>query len=376
MLENIADMAPDDEWRKRCLEWFAFMECSVVCWPFGGMVHLRPHWARVLVLATKIAVREGLSLADWEALAMASAFHDTRRRDSGVEEGHGDRAAEHYRDFCSKSGMRFDPRAYIAIRWHDRDDSCGMEAARSWDVASDPDPNWKASAVDVLRIFKDSDGLDRMRLREEALDLSYLRSDYSRSLKPFALELIRASKDQGAFDPPDGVPRFLPYLVVVDVQEDTVAAMGESAASIAREISGLAGSFDGRVVFTKEISDPIMSDRSSGTRCVACTEGWMLACGMEETRRAIGSAVYLKGPIGSFDLAFDLEAAYARGNLGSVEIVGVGASSAVVSVACMIRSQVPQEVSVYVRRSLCADRDSSSAESAMHVMGECGIEIR
>ena len=41
-----------------------------------------------------------------EVLCMASVFHDSRRQDDWYDVGHGQRAAEYYREYCRQSEIR------------------------------------------------------------------------------------------------------------------------------------------------------------------------------------------------------------------------------------------------------------------------------
>lgn len=80
-------------------------------------------------------------------------FHDSRRQDDWLDMGHGQRAADYYRDYCRTHSLPFDERVYLVMAFHDRDDVLG-EAA----LAEQED------GVLLYRIFKDADALDRFRL--------------------------------------------------------------------------------------------------------------------------------------------------------------------------------------------------------------------
>ncbi|MGI6218031.1 MAG: cysteine hydrolase family protein, partial [Coriobacteriales bacterium] len=347
MLCNIIDMAPTPEIGKKCLEWMAFMENDLKFWPFGGLVHQNRHWARVLVLASTIAHHEGLSDADIEALAMASAFHDTRRIDSWLDLGHGARAAEYYEEYCEENGLRFDPRAYLAIKWHDVDDSQGLDSVTEWDELHVLEKDWTADATTIFKIFKDSDGLDRMRLREEALDMRYIRMPYSKTLKPFALDLLHRSQMESTWGAPGQKPNPQKYLVVVDVQNDFVGGSLGSPEAVAAlpAIEDKVRNFDGVVVFTKDTHTSLYPKSLEGKKlpvehCKVGTDGWLLAGDLEQWASDHDSPVYMKGKFGSLDMSRDFEDAVAWGNVESIELIGICTDICVVSNAMILKSKV------------------------------------
>jgi uncharacterized protein len=154
-------------------EWFARRE------HYG--VHGFGHIARVLVWTARLTehVERPLRL---EELLWAAGLHDIRRLDDGVDRGHGARAAEWVRTEFPR--QRPDVAAMLDLdlvaalcREHERHDH---------DITA-----W----TDELRVFKDADGLDRVRLSD--LDPRRLRLPVSRSLIDRARELMKRSYDLG-----------------------------------------------------------------------------------------------------------------------------------------------------------------------------------
>lgn len=143
--------------------------------------HTFQHCAHVLYFALILGFEEHLSQPDLTALAMAAYFHDSRRMDDGLDTGHGARAAEYYYEYCRHTGLPFDSRSYLLMRFHDLDDTCGTAMIRR---QSEP-----ARTELLFQIFKDADALDRLRLGDWALDPSYLRRAYSKDLIPLARTL-------------------------------------------------------------------------------------------------------------------------------------------------------------------------------------------
>ncbi|MBO4364713.1 MAG: hypothetical protein J5804_00285 [Eggerthellaceae bacterium] len=215
-LHSLANYAPSERVYDLFLRWLAFQNGDLQPWTTGGAIHFRPHWSRVLMLSLVIGEQRDLDDTSMEALAMAAVFHDSRRKNPYLDTGHGARAAEYYLQFCNETSsgalrrtpagraIRFDPRTYLAIRWHDRDDDTGLHAIAQ--VTSDAclpvagiqnlrayTPSDSTSAEDILRIFKDADALDRVRLGgmdHGGLDVRYLRTPEAHDLVDFANTLL------------------------------------------------------------------------------------------------------------------------------------------------------------------------------------------
>ena len=381
MLQQIADFAPNAEARARCLKWLAFIESHIEGWPFGGENHLKPHWCRVLALSLKIADEEGLGEADTEALCMAAAFHDTRRRNAWPDQGHGERAAAYYREFCTNRGLPFDERVALIMAWHDRDDDEGNAAMAAWETAHpEACEEGRVALSDLYQMFKDADGLDRVRLPLAGFDESFLRRDCSKRLVPYARELFAASMGPGAAEGSEGNAK--PYLVVVDVQNDFVdGALGtpEAQAALPAMIDKVRN-FDGQVVFTKDTHDERYLQTQEGAKlpvphCLVGTPGWELVDELAAIQRAGNLPVYLKGTFGSVDLMRDIEAAYARGNVASVELIGLCTDICVISNAMLVKAALPQ-LPVFVDAACCAGVAPALHDAALDAMRSCQITVR
>ena len=395
MLQQIADFAPTPAERERALRWLAFIESHSEGWPFGGENHLKPHWCRVLTLALNIAEGEGFGEADREALAAAAAFHDTRRRNAWPDTGHGSRAGEHYEQFCAKHTLAFDPRVVPIMAWHDRDDEEGIAAIEAWDAAH-PEARDEGCVptAQLYRAFKDADGLDRVRLALNVdsperynmpavtLDPRYLRLETSKNLIPLAQQLLAASQGPGTTPADETDEPARPYLVVVDVQNDFVTdALGtpEAQAALPAMIDKVRA-FDGQVVFTKDTHDERYLETQEGAflpvpHCLVGSRGWELVDELDAIQREHDLPVYLKGTFGSIDLMRDLEAAYARGNVASVEFIGLCTDICVVSNAMLVKAALPQ-VPVYVDAACCAGVTPAAHEGALATMRSCQIQVR
>ena len=156
----------------------------------GIDIHTEGHCERVLLLALKIGEKRQLLLRSMIALCHASIFHDTRRKDNYLDRGHGDRAADYYKEFCEKNSMKFLPEVFASIKYHDRNDEEGEEYMRR-EAPADEMEGW----LEVYRDFKDADALDRFRLGPWGLNESFLRTEQSRELVDFARELVDKTID-------------------------------------------------------------------------------------------------------------------------------------------------------------------------------------
>lgn len=156
----------------------------------GIDIHTEGHCERVLLLALKIGEKRQLLLRSMIALCHASIFHDTRRKDNYLDRGHGDRAADYYKEFCEKNSMKFLPEVFATIKYHDRNDEEGEEYIRR-EAPADEMEGW----LEVYRDFKDADALDSFRLGPWGLNESFLRTEQSRELVDFARELVDKTID-------------------------------------------------------------------------------------------------------------------------------------------------------------------------------------
>lgn len=92
------------------------------------------------------------------------------------------------------------------MQWHDRDDDEGIEAIcraigqnalphlRIYDLAGALPSDAEADPVLVYRLFKDADGLDRVRLGANEPDPRYLRTSHAIELLDLAKEMLRAAQ--------------------------------------------------------------------------------------------------------------------------------------------------------------------------------------
>ncbi|MDN4494410.1 HD domain-containing protein [Ureibacillus aquaedulcis] len=169
-------------------QWYTFMEEKIEFWLPESEWHTKTHCARVLLLALLIGHQKGLSKEEQDALAMAAAFHDSRRLDDGIDKGHGSRAAHYYKEYCREHHLPYDEQTYYITYYHDQDDSLGLSEIRKA-------PSLGERAVLLYQIFKDADALDRFRLGPAGLDVKYLRTEEAHQLVDFTKDLLRKSNE-------------------------------------------------------------------------------------------------------------------------------------------------------------------------------------
>lgn len=170
---------------------------EVEFWPINDFpgLHTESHCERVLLLALIIGWRRQLKLRSMIALAHCAIFHDTRRKDNYLDQGHGDRAAEYYKEYCQKGALKFLLEVYATIKFHDRNDKAGdayiRDEAPKRSLANtnekiDDTGGW----LEVYHDFKDADALDRYRLGPWGLSTKYLRTEEAKGLMPLAKQIV------------------------------------------------------------------------------------------------------------------------------------------------------------------------------------------
>lgn len=149
-------------------------------------VHTKGHSKRVLLYALMMGrQRLGENEEAMRILSHAAVFHDTRRLDDWLDTGHGARAAIYYRDFCRTGDIPFSALASEIMKYHDRDDRIGVQRIAT------ACPDEKEAGIELYRIFKDADALDRFRLGPNGLDTRFLRNKEALDLVGFAESLVR-----------------------------------------------------------------------------------------------------------------------------------------------------------------------------------------
>lgn len=151
--------------------------------PFG--IHGIAHARRVLILSLILACLNNLNGEDMEILILASLYHDIGRTHNGTCFDHGRNS------FIKMAGLGLagtergedtEILRYV-IENHCIDDREGYRSAGKYHFSD------KNRAVELLKLFKDCDNLDRVRLGD--LNTGYLRNSYSPGLVKVAGRLLK-----------------------------------------------------------------------------------------------------------------------------------------------------------------------------------------
>ncbi len=167
-------------------KWAEYLYSSVPFQLADSNIHSTAHTERVLLYALLIGGGEpGVNERSLTILAHAAVFHDTRREEDGKDTGHGARAAAFYEEFCrTHAEVEFIPEAAYLMRYHDRRDDLGEQFIAS------AFPDSAEQVIQLFRIFKDADALDRWRLGRRGLNPDFLRTDKALQLVDFAKKLV------------------------------------------------------------------------------------------------------------------------------------------------------------------------------------------
>lgn len=143
------------------------------------------HSKRVMLLVLFLAEQLKCTEQDIHLLAMAAAYHDIGRRHDGICEVHGMlsiRKATKLGLINHFNGEDLEILKYIII-YHCMDDQTGLDEISSMKIFN------QERAKALLKILKDADNLDRVRLGD--LDTKFLRHDISKGIVKLAEELLK-----------------------------------------------------------------------------------------------------------------------------------------------------------------------------------------
>lgn len=151
-------------------------------------IHGINHTKRVLILLDKIIQIEGLTLRDSNILGYAGLYHDIGRINDNIDMIHGIRS---YKRLTHK-GLLNEIQELNAedtkilkfiIEQHSFKDENAKININDYDIIE------KDRALKLYEIFKDADGLDRVRIGD--LDIKYLRRESVKTLVKVAEELFK-----------------------------------------------------------------------------------------------------------------------------------------------------------------------------------------
>ncbi|MBP5608681.1 MAG: HD domain-containing protein [Lachnospiraceae bacterium] len=149
---------------------------------YKSFIHGKKHIERVCFLALILSNKLDLSADDTKLLLTASAYHDIGRKNEFTDAEHGLRAANVIDRYVSYDGDDLKI-LKASIEAHSRSDALMRDVIDKYDVAD------VERALRLMRILKDADALDRVRIYD--LNKKYLRFDESIDLVDFAKQLFR-----------------------------------------------------------------------------------------------------------------------------------------------------------------------------------------
>lgn len=149
---------------------------------FDSNIHGKDHIERVIFFTHLLAFHYDLNKEDTDVLRNAASLHDTKRENDGWDRYHGHRAARESIGY-SYADRADDKIIQAVIAAHSSDDTVMDETIREF-IGEDDDFE---RAKRLTKLFKDADGLDRVRINH--LDPDFLRNDFSKDLVDLAYEL-------------------------------------------------------------------------------------------------------------------------------------------------------------------------------------------
>lgn len=154
---------------------------------FQSWVHGPGHIHRVLLLAALIGQQEGLGEDDLRQLFWVASYHDVGRTFDGFDIYHGARSALRLEGL---TGCRGEPLVEMkaAVTAHSRPDRDMASIVASFQ------PQDYEHALELTRLLKDADNLDRVRLGD--LNPKFLRHQSAKDLTGFAQRLFHRYQEK------------------------------------------------------------------------------------------------------------------------------------------------------------------------------------
>ena len=153
---------------------------------YQSHVHGLGHIERTLVHGAMCARAEGLDEADTALLMDMCSYHDTGRESDWLDGAHGLRSSRKLAEYTGRTGEDLKV-MMVGVEAH----SIGDKFLE--DVIAKHDPRDRDRARRLAQLLKDSDGLDRVRIRD--LNPKYLRRESSRKRAAFAQFLFDRYRD-------------------------------------------------------------------------------------------------------------------------------------------------------------------------------------
>lgn len=148
--------------------------------------HGKIHCLRVLLNAIIIANHEKITdIYDRSILFTACICHDMARDHDYEDTLHGENS---YRSLIDNLGLKENNELLFLMKYHCINDRHGLSALKSFPK------DRQIILKKLLYILKDADALDRVRFGIRALDMTFLRIDFSKKLTLMALQSLKGIK--------------------------------------------------------------------------------------------------------------------------------------------------------------------------------------
>ena len=156
--------------------------------PYG--IHGISHAKRVILILRKLADYESLSIPEKTLLAYAGLYHDIGRTNNGIEAEHGFNSYKKIVELALIDDIDLNTEELeiikFIVQYHCLDDEVGYKAIQGYNIRD------VEKAKLLFDIFKDADGLDRVRINN--FDPGFLRLENSHKLISTAYDLFNKRK--------------------------------------------------------------------------------------------------------------------------------------------------------------------------------------
>lgn len=151
--------------------------------PYG--IHGITHAKRVILILRQLADHELLSIPEKTILAYAGLYHDIGRTNNGIQAEHGVNSYEKIVELGLWDDIKLNTEELeimkFIIQYHCLSDDFGYKGVQGYNIKD------IERAKLLFDIFKDADGLDRIRF--SGLDIKYLRRPYSKTVEEYAQKI-------------------------------------------------------------------------------------------------------------------------------------------------------------------------------------------
>lgn len=177
--ESLTDMIRSQKGYEASVAQFRRINKNVL---FNSRDHGLEHNERVFVYVLGLSAMMNLKEEDRYLLVEAAKYHDIGRTNDLEDETHGPKAAYMLREQYSALGEENRKTLLAIIMAHSMDDSKASQILQGYKIEN------QERALNLIKIFKDADALDRVRHND--LDTDFLRTAAARSMVAFSHDVM------------------------------------------------------------------------------------------------------------------------------------------------------------------------------------------